>query len=66
MEILMNFIKTYEYTDDYFKILKLEQGKRENLSLLPNVQYGSHFVGGEMNFLLKKTVKTKSSPYLGL
>jgi hypothetical protein len=51
---------------DIFKSLKLEQGKRENLSLLPNVHYGSHFIGGEMNFTLKKPVKTKSSPYLGL
>lgn len=47
-------------------ILKLEQGKRENLSLLPKVHYGSHFIGGEMSFMLQKPVKTKSSPYLGL
>jgi hypothetical protein len=54
------------HADDYFKSFKLEQGKRENLSLLLNVHYGSHFIGGEMNFILEKPVKTKSSPYLGL
>ncbi len=54
------------HTHEYFKGLKLEQGKRENLSLLPSVHYGSHFIGGEMDFILKKPMKTKSSPYLGL
>jgi hypothetical protein len=42
-----------------FKSLKLEQGKRENLSLFTNVHYGSHFIGGEMNFILKKTSEDK-------